>query len=95
MIHVGHIERFNPAFKAYTQQSDAPLFVECHRLTKINKRSMDISVVLDLMIHDIDLMLLLINSNIKEIIADGISVISNNIDLANVKLILKMEQSQI
>ena len=47
---------------------------------------MDISVVLDLMIHDIDLMLLLINSNIKEIIADGISVISNNIDLANVKV---------
>ena len=89
VIHVGHIERFNPAFKAYTQQPYAPLFIECHRLTKINKRSMDISVVLDLMIHDIDLMLLLINSNIKEIIADGISVISKNIDLANVKLIFE------
>ncbi|MAO71267.1 MAG: oxidoreductase [Flavobacteriales bacterium] len=89
VIHVGHIERFNPAFKAYVKRSCSPLFVECHRLTKINKRSMDISVVLDLMIHDIDLMLLLINSNIKKIIADGISVISDNIDLANVKLIFE------
>ena len=89
VIHVGHIERFNPAFKAYIQQPYSPLFIECHRLTKINKRSMDISVVLDLMIHDIDLMLLLINSNIKNIIADGISVLSNNIDLANVKLIFE------
>ena len=87
--HVGHIERFNPAFKAFIKQKPNPLFLECHRLTKINNRSMDISVVLDLMIHDIDLVIQIIKAPIKEIIADGISVLSNNIDLANVKLIFE------
>ena len=89
MVHIGHIERFNPAFVAFMDKEHNPLFLECHRLTKINNRSMDISVVLDLMIHDIDLLFHMIKSPIKEIIADGISVISNNIDLANVKLIFK------
>tara|TARA_B100000029_G_scaffold507159_1_gene591249 strand:- start:1761 stop:2732 length:972 start_codon:yes stop_codon:yes gene_type:complete len=89
IIHVGHIERFNPAFIAFMEKKHNPLFLECHRLTKINSRSMDISVVLDLMIHDIDLLINMIKSPIQEIIADGISVISNNIDLANVKLIFK------
>ena len=89
VAHVGHIERFNPAFKSFMKQKHNPLFLECHRLTKINNRSMDISVVLDLMIHDIDLIIQMINSPIQNIIADGISVISNNIDLANVKLIFE------
>jgi len=89
VVHVGHIERFNPAFVAFMNKEHNPLFLECHRLTKINNRSMDISVVLDLMIHDIDLLVNMINAPIQEIIADGISVISNNIDLANVKLIFK------
>lgn len=89
VAHIGHIERFNPAFKAFVKQKHNPLFLECHRLTKINNRSMDISVVLDLMIHDIDLVIQMINSPIKEIIADGVSVISDNIDLANVKLIFE------
>jgi len=89
VIHVGHIERFNPAFKKYLSNAKKPLFIECHRLTKVNKRSMDISVVLDLMIHDIDLILMMVKSQIKDIIADGICVISNSIDLANVKLIFK------
>ena len=89
VAHVGHIEQFNPAFKSFMKQKHNPLFLECHRLTKINNRSMDISVVLDLMIHDIGLVIQMINSPIKDIIADGISVISNNIDLANVKLIFK------
>jgi predicted dehydrogenase len=89
VAHVGHIERFNPAFKSFMKQNRIPLFLECHRLTKINNRSMDISVVLDLMIHDIDLVIQMIRSPIKEIIADGISIISNNIDLANVKLIFE------
>tara|TARA_B100000614_G_scaffold133946_2_gene119241 strand:- start:6764 stop:7711 length:948 start_codon:yes stop_codon:yes gene_type:complete len=89
IIHVGHIERLNPAFKKYHSISTNPLFIECHRLTKINKRSMDISVVLDLMIHDIDLILMVVKSQVKEIIADGICVISSNIDLANVKLIFE------
>ena len=89
VAHVGHIEQFNPAFKSFMKEKHNPLFLECHRLTKINNRSMDISVVLDLMIHDIGLVIQMINSPIKDIIADGISVISNNIDLANVKLIFK------
>ena len=89
VAHVGHIERFNPAFKSFMNQKHSPLFIEGHRLTKINNRSMDISVVLDLMIHDIDLVIQMIDSSIKEIIADGISVLSNNVDLANVKLIFK------
>lgn len=89
VAHVGHIERFNPAFDAFMQTKHEPLFVECHRLTQMNSRSMDISVVLDLMIHDIDLLLHMIDVPIKEIIADGISVISNSIDLANIKLIFK------
>jgi len=89
VAHVGHIEQFNPAFKSFMKQKHNPLFLECHRLTKINNRSMDISVVLDLMIHDIGLVIQMINSPIKDVIADGISVISNNIDLANVKLIFE------
>ena len=89
VAHVGHIERFNPAFQSFMKEKHSPLFLECHRLTKINNRSMDISVVLDLMIHDIDLVIQMINSPIKDIIADGISVISENIDLANVKLIFE------
>ena len=89
VAHVGHIERFNPAFKSFMQQKHRPLFIEGHRLTKINNRSMDISVVLDLMIHDIDLVIKMIDSSITEIIADGISVLSNNVDLANVKLIFE------
>ena len=87
--HVGHIERFNPAFKAFMNQDHNPLFIECHRLTKINNRSMDISVILDLMIHDIDLLIQIINCPIKNIIADGISILSDNTDLANVKLIFE------
>lgn len=89
IAQVGHIERFNPAFQEYIKEKHSPLFLECHRLSKFNKRSMDISVVLDLMIHDIDLILHVVDSPIKEIIADGINVISNSIDLANVKLIFE------
>ena len=89
VAHVGHIERFNPAFMAFNNKKREPLFIECHRLAKANNRSLDISVVLDLMIHDIDLILQLINAPIHNIIADGISVITDSIDLANVKLIFK------
>ena len=89
IAHVGHIERFNPAFMAFNNKKRSPLFIECHRLAEANNRSMDISVVLDLMIHDIDLVLQLINSPIDNIIADGVNIVSNSIDLANVKLIFK------
>ena len=87
--HIGHIERFNPAFTAFMKDEHKPLFLECHRLAQMNNRSMDISVVLDLMIHDIDLLLHIIDSPIKEIIADGINVLSKSVDLANVKLIFE------
>ena len=89
VIHVGHIERFNPAFNSFMRNSHTPLFLECHRLTKINNRSMDVSVILDLMIHDIDLVLNLVDSPINNIIADGVCVVSDKVDLANVKLIFK------
>jgi len=89
IAHIGHIERFNPAFVAFIKNAHKPLFLECHRLTKMNNRSMDISVILDLMIHDIDLVLHIIDSPIQEIIADGINVISTSVDLANIKLIFE------
>ncbi len=64
---VGHVERFNPAFKAVKNIIDKPMFIECHRLSEFNPRGTDVSVVLDLMIHDIDIILNLVNSKIKSI----------------------------
>jgi len=89
VIHVGHIERFNPVFKKFNENKHHPLFIECHRLSKLSNRSMDISVILDLMIHDIDLILHMIDSSIINIVADGINVVSQSVDLANVKISFK------
>lgn len=89
VIHIGHIERFNPVVKKFNENKHDPLFIECHRLSKLNNRSMDISVILDLMIHDIDLMLHMIDSSIINIVADGINVVSQSVDLANVKISFK------
>ncbi len=86
VAHIGHIERFNPVFKKFQEGAHKPLFLECHRLSQLNNRSMDISVILDLMIHDLDLVMHIVDSPIKHIIADGINVVSQSIDLANVKL---------
>ena len=86
VAHIGHIERFNPVFKKFQESAHKPLFLECHRLSQLNNRSMDISVILDLMIHDLDLVMHIVDSPIKHIIADGINVVSQSIDLANVKL---------
>ena len=86
VAHIGHIERFNPVFKKFQEKTHKPLFLECHRLSQLNNRSMDISVILDLMIHDIDLVMHIVDSPIKHIIADGINVVSQSVDLANVKL---------
>ena len=86
VAHIGHIERFNPVFKKLQEGAHKPLFLECHRLSQLNNRSMDISVILDLMIHDLDLVMHIVDSPIKHIIADGINVVSQSIDLANVKL---------
>ncbi len=83
---VGHVERFNPAFLAISHMDLQPMFIESHRLATFNPRGTDVSVVLDLMIHDIDLVLHLVRSNVKKISASGVSVISNQPDIANARL---------
>ena len=85
-VQVGHVERFNPAFLAVADMEFAPLFIEAHRLAPFNPRGTDVSVVLDLMIHDIDLVLHIVKSPIKEIHANGAAVISNTPDICNVRL---------
>ena len=88
-IQVGHIERFNPAFLAVKKFNLEPLFIEGHRLSKFNPRGTDVSVILDLMIHDIDIVLQLINSPIKSIDACGVKVVSDTEDIANVRLVFE------
>ena len=85
-VQVGHIERFNPAYQAFYKKNPKPLFIESHRLAPFNKRGSDVPVVLDLMIHDIDLVLNLANKKILKIHASGSSIISNYIDLANARI---------
>lgn len=86
IIQVGHLERFNPAVVALEGKIKEPRFIESHRLSIFQGRCTDVSVVLDLMIHDIDLILNLVRSEIKAVNAAGISVISGNIDIANARL---------
>ncbi|WP_419663910.1 oxidoreductase domain protein [Desulfosarcina variabilis str. Montpellier] len=86
IIQVGHLERFNPAVVALNGKIDQPRFIESHRLSIFQGRCTDVSVVLDLMIHDIDLILNLVRSELKTVNAAGISVISGNIDIANARL---------
>jgi len=86
IIQVGHLERFNPAVIELEGKIDHPRFIESHRLSIFQGRCTDVSVVLDLMIHDIDLILNLVRSEIKTVNAAGISVISGNIDIANARL---------
>ena len=86
IIQVGHLERFNPAVVALNGKIDQPRFIESHRLSIFQGRCTDVSVVLDLMIHDIDLILNLVRSEIKTVSAAGISVISGNVDIANARL---------
>jgi predicted dehydrogenase len=86
IIQVGHLERFNPAVVALNGKIDQPRFIESHRLGIFQGRCTDVSVVLDLMIHDIDLILYLVGSELKIVNAAGISVISENIDIANARL---------
>src|SRR6056297_766044 len=85
-LQVGHIERFNPAFLSLQGYSLQPLFIESHRLSQFNPRGTDVSVILDLMIHDIDIVLNLIQSPLESIQACGVSVVSNSEDIANVRL---------
>ncbi|HLV61707.1 Gfo/Idh/MocA family oxidoreductase [Galbibacter sp.] len=83
---VGHVERFNPAFLSVKDKIDNPMFIETHRLAEFNPRGTDVPVVLDLMIHDIDAILSVVNSPVKEIHASGTSVISQSPDIANARI---------
>jgi predicted dehydrogenase len=85
-VQVGHVERFNPAFIAAKPYCTQPMFIECHRLAQFNPRGTDVPVVLDLMIHDIDIILSLVNSNIKRISASGVAVVSDTPDIANARI---------
>jgi predicted dehydrogenase len=85
-FQVGHVERFNPAFLALKNQELKPMFIEAHRLSEFNPRGTDVSVVLDLMIHDIDIILNLVNSNVSYIAANGVAVMSETPDIANVRI---------
>jgi predicted dehydrogenase len=86
ILQVGHIERFNPAFKAIENLKLEPKFIESHRLAQFNPRGTDVAVVLDLMIHDLDLILSLVKSKVKTIEAAAIPVISDSEDIANARL---------
>ena len=86
---VGHVERFNPAFLAVKDTLVSPMFIETHRLAEFNPRGTDVPVVLDLMIHDIDIILSVVPSEIKNIAASGVSVISNSPDIANARIAFK------
>lgn len=83
---VGHVERFNPAFLAVKHKIQNPMFIETHRLAEFNPRGTDVPVVLDLMIHDIDAILSVVPSTVKNVHASGVSVISSSPDIANARL---------
>jgi len=85
-LQVGHVERFNPAFLALKEYELNPMFIEVHRLSQFNPRGTDVSVILDLMIHDIDIILSLVKSNVKNIYANGVNVLSDTPDIANVRI---------
>ncbi len=83
---VGHVERFNPGFKSVINYIKSPMFIESHRLAEFNNRGTDVSVVLDLMIHYIDIILSTVKSKIKSVSASGIAVISKSPDIANARI---------
>ena len=85
-VQVGHVERFNPAFKKAIKHIENPLFIETHRLAQFNPRGTDVSVVLDLMIHDIDIVLSVVNSPVNNIQASGVSIASKTPDIANARI---------
>ena len=86
IIQVGHIERLNPALRALEQHSLNPKFIEIQRLAPYTVRGTDVPVVLDLMIHDIDILLSLVKSDVKSIHASGVSIITNSVDIANARI---------
>jgi predicted dehydrogenase len=86
IAQVGHLERFNPAVRATIPVITRPMFFEVHRLSVFTPRSLDVDVVLDLMIHDLDIVLSFVNSSVKEIRAVGLPILSGKVDIANVRL---------
>jgi len=85
-IQVGHVERFNPAFLALGDLKPDPKFIESHRLATFNPRGTDVSVILDLMIHDLDIILSIVDSEIKNVHASGVSVVSETPDISNARI---------
>lgn len=85
-LQVGHIERFNPAYLAIKKLPLNPMFIEVHRLAQFNPRGTEVSVIMDLMIHDIDIILSLVKSDVKNISASGVAVITDTPDIANVRI---------
>ena len=85
-FQVGHVERFNPAFLAIKDMQLKPMFIEVHRLAQFNPRGTEVSVILDLMIHDIDIILSIVKSDVKSISASGVGVMTETPDIANVRI---------
>ena len=85
-VQVGHVERFNPAYTAIKDLELNPMFIEVHRLAQFNPRGTEVSVVLDLMIHDIDIILSLVKSDVRHISASGVAVMTDTPDIANVRI---------
>ena len=85
-MQVGHVERFNPAYLALKDFELNPMFIEVHRLAQFNPRGTEVSVILDLMIHDIDIILSLVKSEVKNIYASGVAVMTDTPDIANVRM---------
>ena len=88
-VQVGHVERFNPAFTAALPFFTSPMFIETHRLAQFNPRGTDVSVVLDLMIHDIDIILHVVKSEVEQVHASGVAVVSDTPDIANARIEFK------
>lgn len=85
-VQIGHVERFNPAFLSIQDKIENPMFVESHRLAEFNPRGTDVSVIHDLMIHDIDIILSIVKSNVKRISANGVAIVSETPDIANARI---------
>ena len=85
-IQVGHVERYNPAFVSALSQLGQPKFIECHRLANFNPRGNDVSVILDLMIHDLDILLTIVDSEITEVRSNGVSIVSSTPDICNARI---------
>jgi predicted dehydrogenase len=85
-VQVGHVERFNPAFQAALPHLNKPMFIETHRLAQFNPRGCDVPVVLDLMIHDLDIILSVVKSGVRRVSASGVAVVSDTPDIANARI---------